>query len=117
MEQSIIKVFTGQRRVGKSYLLFQIIQLIQKKNKKASIIYINKEDLNYLLICIPFFKIMNQIRKLIIFFKMEKLEIYREVETVKSLSISPLLKTCIGVPSRMALVKMNKAISGLPQGP
>jgi predicted AAA+ superfamily ATPase len=47
MEQSIIKVFTGQRRVGKSYLLFQIIQLIQKKNKKASIIYINKEDLSF----------------------------------------------------------------------
>jgi predicted AAA+ superfamily ATPase len=47
MEQSIIKVFTGQRRVGKSYLLFQIIQLIQKKNKKASIIYINKEDLTF----------------------------------------------------------------------
>jgi predicted AAA+ superfamily ATPase len=47
MEQSIIKVFTGQRRVGKSYLLFQIIQMIQKKNKNASIIYINKEDLSF----------------------------------------------------------------------
>ena len=47
MEQSILKVFTGQRRVGKSYLLFQIIQLIQKKNKNASIIYINKEDLSF----------------------------------------------------------------------
>ncbi len=47
MEQSIIKVFTGQRRVGKSYLLFQIIQLIQKKNKNASVIYINKEDLTF----------------------------------------------------------------------
>ena len=47
MEQSILKVFTGQRRVGKSYLLFQIIQLIQKKNKNASIIYINKEDLTF----------------------------------------------------------------------
>ena len=47
MEQSILKVFTGQRRVGKSYLLFQIIQMIQKKNKNASIIYINKEDLSF----------------------------------------------------------------------
>ena len=47
MEQSIIKVFTGQRRVGKSYLLFQIIQMIQKEHKNASIIYINKEDLTF----------------------------------------------------------------------
>lgn len=47
MEQSILKVFTGQRRVGKSYLLFQIIQMIQKENKNASIIYINKEDLSF----------------------------------------------------------------------
>jgi predicted AAA+ superfamily ATPase len=47
MEQSIIKVFTGQRRVGKSYLLFQIIQMIQKEHKNASIIYINKEDLSF----------------------------------------------------------------------
>lgn len=47
MEQSIIKVYIGQRRVGKSYLLLQIIQLIQKKNKNASIIYINKEDLSF----------------------------------------------------------------------
>lgn len=43
----IIKVMTGQRRVGKSYLLFQIIQLIQKENQDASIIYINKEDLAF----------------------------------------------------------------------
>src|SRR5512133_3613898 len=36
---------------------------------------------------------------------------------VKSLSIFPSLKTSIGFPSRIALVKINKAISGLPQGP
>ena len=43
----IIKVFTGQRRVGKSYLLFQIITLIQQKQANATIIYINKEDLSF----------------------------------------------------------------------
>jgi predicted AAA+ superfamily ATPase len=43
----IIKVLTGQRRVGKSYLLFQIIEHIQQEDKKASIIYINKEDLSF----------------------------------------------------------------------
>lgn len=47
MNQNIIKVFTGQRRVGKSYLLFQIIQLLQKNDKKSPIIYINKEDLQF----------------------------------------------------------------------
>lgn len=45
--QNIIKVLTGQRRVGKSYLLFQIIQWIAKEDAKASFIYINKEDLAF----------------------------------------------------------------------
>lgn len=47
IDKHIIKVFTGQRRVGKSYLLYQIIALIQKNNAKANIIYINKEDLAF----------------------------------------------------------------------
>ncbi len=45
--KSLIKVFTGQRRVGKSYLLFQIMQEIQTADKNAHIIYINKEDLAF----------------------------------------------------------------------
>ena len=45
--QHIIKVLTGQRRVGKSYLLYQIIQWITEQDKKASILYINKEDLAF----------------------------------------------------------------------
>jgi hypothetical protein len=44
--KNIIKVFTGQRRVGKSYLLFQLIQLLQK-DKAVAILYINKEDLAF----------------------------------------------------------------------
>ncbi|PJG84905.1 ATP-binding protein [Conservatibacter flavescens] len=43
MGKKLIKVFTGQRRVGKSYLLFQIMQEI----KTDHIIYINKEDLAF----------------------------------------------------------------------
>lgn len=39
----LIKVLIGQRRVGKSYLLKSIIEHIQKKDKKANIIYIDKE--------------------------------------------------------------------------
>ncbi|MEG9475606.1 ATP-binding protein [Mannheimia indoligenes] len=45
--KSLIKVFTGQRRVGKSYLLFQIMQEIQASDEQANLIYINKEDLAF----------------------------------------------------------------------
>jgi predicted AAA+ superfamily ATPase len=44
--KAIIKVFTGQRRVGKSYLLYQIINKVSEYNK-SNIIYINKEDLAF----------------------------------------------------------------------
>lgn len=47
VNKRIIKVLTGQRRVGKSYLLFQIMDFIQNENPKASLIYINKEDLAF----------------------------------------------------------------------
>lgn len=40
---SLIKILVGQRRVGKSYLLYQIIDELKKK-QKSQIIYINKED-------------------------------------------------------------------------
>lgn len=45
--KNIIKVFTGQRRVGKSYMLFQIIEHVQKHFPGDKIIYINKEDLSF----------------------------------------------------------------------
>ncbi len=47
IDKAIIKVLTGQRRVGKSYLLLQLIQEIQKNNENANIIYINCEDFNF----------------------------------------------------------------------
>jgi len=43
IDKDIIKVIVGQRRVGKSYLLFQIIDAIKKSRKQPNIIYINKE--------------------------------------------------------------------------
>lgn len=44
MQKPIIKVLVGQRRVGKSYLLFQLMdELSDRGVKKESIIYINKE--------------------------------------------------------------------------
>lgn len=44
--KNIIKIFTGQRRVGKSYLLFQLMELVQEQSN-AAILYINKEDLAF----------------------------------------------------------------------
>jgi predicted AAA+ superfamily ATPase len=41
--KDVIKVITGQRRVGKSYLLIQLIDLIRRTDPEISIIYINKE--------------------------------------------------------------------------
>jgi len=43
IDKQIIKVLSGQRRVGKSYILFQLIDDIKKKNPNANIIYISKE--------------------------------------------------------------------------
>lgn len=47
MGKGLIKVLTGQRRVGKSYLLFQLIKALQEKDISTPIIYINKEDLDF----------------------------------------------------------------------
>lgn len=41
--KQIIKVLTGQRRVGKSYILFQLMDSIMAKNSNTNIIYINCE--------------------------------------------------------------------------
>jgi len=41
--KDIIKVITGQRRIGKSYLLFQIMDVVTASDPEAQIIYINKE--------------------------------------------------------------------------
>jgi len=42
--KSLIKVLVGQRRVGKSYLLMQVRDLIKKQSPDTQIIYINKEQ-------------------------------------------------------------------------
>lgn len=47
MRKPIIKVLTGERRVGKSYLLYQLIQKIQSEETENNIIYINKEDMAF----------------------------------------------------------------------
>lgn len=45
--KNIIKVLTGQRRVGKSYLLKQIMEIFEAADPKTNIIYIDKEKLAF----------------------------------------------------------------------
>ena len=45
--KSLVKVLTGQRRVGKSYLLMQLRDLIADQSPDTQIIYINKEQHEY----------------------------------------------------------------------
>lgn len=47
MRTPIVKVMIGHRRVGKSFILFQLIELIRSQEKEANIIYINKEDIDF----------------------------------------------------------------------
>lgn len=43
----LIKVLVGQRRVGKSYILRQLMDEIKAGDKKANLVYINKEESEY----------------------------------------------------------------------
>ncbi len=43
IDRNIIKVLTGQRRVGKSYVLRQLMEEVKQRNPEAHIISINKE--------------------------------------------------------------------------
>ena len=47
MRTNTIKVMVGHRRVGKSYILYQLINLINSEESNANVIYINKEDLDF----------------------------------------------------------------------
>ena len=47
MQKSVIKVLTGQRRVGKSFLLYQLIEEILAEEPDANIIYVNLEDFTF----------------------------------------------------------------------
>lgn len=45
--KNLIKVIVGQRRVGKSFFLKQLCELVEEKDKNSNIVYINKEDFNF----------------------------------------------------------------------
>ncbi len=43
LDKNLIKVFTGQRRIGKSYMMLQVMDEIKRRNPAANIIFIDKE--------------------------------------------------------------------------
>lgn len=47
IRKPVVKVFTGMRRTGKSYILYQVMSRILSENPLARIIYINKEDTKF----------------------------------------------------------------------
>lgn len=47
MQKSVAKMLTGQRRVGKSFLLYQLIEEILAEEPDANIIYVNLEDFTF----------------------------------------------------------------------
>jgi len=47
IDKQLVKVITGHRRVGKSYILYQLIDIIAKNDKRNNIIYIDKEDIAF----------------------------------------------------------------------
>jgi len=47
IDSGLIKFLTGQRRVGKSFVLMEVMDEILKRNPDAHIIYINKEDYQF----------------------------------------------------------------------
>jgi predicted AAA+ superfamily ATPase len=48
--QNLVKVLTGQRRVGKSYILYQLMKDLREKDPSMHVIYIDKEDMAFDLI-------------------------------------------------------------------
>ena len=48
LNKGMILALTGQRRVGKSYILKDLAQIIASQDPQANIIYINKEKKKYI---------------------------------------------------------------------
>lgn len=46
IDKRLIKVLTGQRRVGKSYIMRQLMDEVRKRNPECNVIYIDKEQLS-----------------------------------------------------------------------
>jgi uncharacterized protein len=47
INKQLIKVLTGQRRVGKSYLMVQIMDYIKQQIPNSNIIYVDKENIEF----------------------------------------------------------------------
>jgi predicted AAA+ superfamily ATPase len=66
LDTPLIKVIVGQRRVGKSYILYQLIDYLEEINERINIIYINKELYD--------FDAINDYNDLMLFFQKHKVK-------------------------------------------
>lgn len=77
----LIKVLTGQRRVGKSYVLLQVMDEIRKHDHQATIIYINKEDYRF-----EFIKDYNDLMNYLESHRSDKGKTYLFIDEVQEIS-------------------------------
>lgn len=114
----IVKVIIGQRRTGKSFLLKQLIQEIETKEKDSNVIYINKEDIQF-----EFIKNSNDLHKFIInrceneilnyVFIDEIQEIFEFEKAIRSLQLIDNLDIyCTGSNAKMLSGELATHLSG-----
>jgi uncharacterized protein len=77
----LIKVLTGQRRVGKSYVLLQVMDEIRNRDREATIIYINKEDYRF-----EFIKDYNDLMNYLESHRSDKGKTYLFIDEVQEIS-------------------------------
>ena len=51
--KQLIKILTGQRRVGKSYIMLQLMDTVKMQYPKANIIYIDKTVIHFMITYLP----------------------------------------------------------------
>ncbi len=90
IDTHLIKVFVGQRRTGKSYLMYQIMDYIIANIKNANIIYINKE-----------------------LSKFDKIETYSDLESYIKTQSKPKVKNFVFIDEIQLVKDFEKAIKSL----
>jgi predicted AAA+ superfamily ATPase len=116
--KQLIKVLSGQRRTGKSYILKQIAAHITKQNPHSAILYINKEDLAF-----DFIKTASDLNEYVLsntkadvknyIFIDEIQEIDGFEKTMRSLLLNPIYDLyCTGSNANMLSSELSTLLSG-----
>jgi predicted AAA+ superfamily ATPase len=116
--KQLIKVFTGQRRVGKSYILKQTIQHIKSIDNQANIIYIDKEDFAFehikTAIALNDYIQKNTIEKTKNYIFVDEIQEIEEFEiALRSLLLNPIYDIyCTGSNANMLSSELSTYLSG-----